>query len=92
MAGFVEQVASFGAHAGMSRATEPCLDAYWCLSHERSSQVTGIGFRTVLGVDWTSLSPYKELAAGLVQTGQRAPPYVFMNYRCAFAARRRSGC
>ena len=37
----------------------------------------------MLGVDWTSLAPYKELAAGLARTGQRVPPYVFMNYRCS---------
>ena len=50
-----------------------------------------MGIFAVLGVDWTSLAPYKELAAGLVRTGQRAPPYVFMSYRCACAARKHSG-
>ena len=67
-------------------------EAGWCVCAGEVAIQQVCGLLAVLGVDWTSLAPYKELAAGLVRTGQHAPPYVFMNYRYACAAMRSSGC
>ena len=35
----------------------------------------------VLGIDWTSLTPYKHLQDAFISLEAPCPPYIFLNYR-----------
>ncbi|KAK9822651.1 hypothetical protein WJX81_003711 [Elliptochloris bilobata] len=64
------------------RLDRPCAwQEFAAGAAELVQRMASFGARAALGVDWTSLAPYQQLADGLRRAGHSAPPYVFMNYR-----------
>lgn len=35
----------------------------------------------IIGIDWTSLTPYKQLQDAFISLEAPCPPYIFLNYR-----------
>lgn len=52
-----------------------------CSQLDLVKRVAHFAPKAVLGVDWTSFQPYRNLQSGLDSLGLPVPPYVFLNYR-----------